>query len=242
MRALVEFLGESFGGSFGKSLGESRGEPVRRRSRAASRCAAALTSAAILLALCIATRAAHADDAIATDTPEATVQSLHRGLIAASQSSPGASVEDRYHKLEPLIEKTHDLGYIAEFALRKQWPMLSEADRRRFIAAFEKLSVMTYASRFKNVTGNTFKNAGPTTIEAGRAHVLTAIARQGQPDVSLDYMLEQKQGAWRIINIIADGVSDLALKRAEYQRILGSGTLDDLIKELEAQTARLEHP
>jgi phospholipid transport system substrate-binding protein len=151
-------------------------------------------------------------------------------------------VDARYHALEPLIEKTHDLRYIAEFALRKQWPMLSESDRQHFIAAFEKLSVMTYASRFKNVSANTFKSAGPATMESGRAHVLTAIARQGQPDVSLDYMLEQKDGAWRIINIVADGVSDLALKRAEYQRILGAGSLDDLIKELEAQTARLEQP
>ena len=94
-----------------------------------------------------------------------------------------------------MIEKTHDLRYIAEFALRKQWPMLSEMDRQRFIAAFEKLSVMTYASRFKNVTERTFKSSGPPTIESGRAHVLTAIARQAQPDVSLDYMLEQKDGS-----------------------------------------------
>jgi phospholipid transport system substrate-binding protein len=72
--------------------------------------------------------------------------------------------------------------------------------------------------------------------------VLTAIARHGQPDVSLDYMLEQKDGAWRIINIIADGVSDLALKRAEYQRILASGSIDDLIRELETQSARLQQP
>ena len=203
---------------------------------------AVLTAAAALAAFCIVPRGTHADDAVSTDTPEATVASLHRGLIAASQSSPGASVDARYRTLEPLIEKTHDLRYIAEFALRKQWPMLSETDRQRFVAAFEKLSVMTYASRFKNVSANTFKSAGPATIESGRAHVLTTIPRQGQPDVSLDYMLEQKDGAWRIINIIADGVSDLALKRAEYQRILGSGSLDDLIKELEAQTARLEQP
>ena len=202
---------------------------------------AALAAAAVLAALSVAT-GVPADDAIATGTPDATVASLHKGLIAASQSSPGANVDARYRALEPLIEKTHDLGYIAEFALRKQWPMLSEADRQRFVAAFERLSVMTYASRFKNVSANTFKSAGPTTTESGRAHVLTAIARQGQPDVSLDYMLEQKDGAWRIINIIADGVSDLALKRAEYQRILGSGSLDDLIKELEAQTKRLEQP
>jgi phospholipid transport system substrate-binding protein len=203
---------------------------------------AALAAATVLAALGMAAGGARADDAISTDTPEATVASLHRGLTAASQSSAGASVDARYRALEPLIEKTHDLPYIAEFAVRKQWPMLSEKDRERFIAAFEKLSVMTYASRFKNVTANTFKSAGPATIESGRAHVLTAIPRQGQPDVSLDYMLEQKDGAWRIINIIADGVSDLALKRAEYQRILGSGSIDDLIKELEAQTARLAQP
>jgi phospholipid transport system substrate-binding protein len=222
-------------------LGRARRAPARRR-RAAVPFAAVLAAAAVLMFVGLTPLGAHADDAIATDTPEATVASLHRGLIAASQASPGASIDARYRTLEPLIEKTHDLRYIAEFALRKQWPMLSESDRQRFVAAFEKLSVMTYASRFKNVSANTFKSAGPATIESGRAHVLTAIARQGQPDVSLDYMLEQKDGAWRIINIIADGVSDLALKRAEYQRILVSGSLDDLIKELEAQTARLEKP
>ena len=201
----------------------------------------ALLAATALVAAFWIARGAYADSPIATDTPEATVASLHRGLIAAAQSSPG-SVDARYRALESLIEQTHDLAYIAEFALRKQWPALSDADKKRFIAAFEKLSVMTYASRFKNVSANTFKSGGPATIESGRAHVLTSIARQGQPDVSLDYMLEQKNGAWRIINIIADGVSDLALKRAEYQRILASGSLDDLIKELEAQTARLEQP
>jgi len=183
-----------------------------------------------------------ADNAIATDTPEATVASLQRGLIAASEAHPGASVGDRYRALEPLIEQTHNLPYIAEFALRKQWSSLAESDRQRFVAVFEKLSVMTYASRFKNVTPRTFKNGAPGVVEAGRAHVLTAIARQAQPDVSLEYMLEQKDGAWRIINIIADGVSDLALKRAEYQRILTSGSIDDLIKELETQTARLQQP
>src|SRR6516165_9755473 len=157
-----------------------------RASRAAVPRIAVLTAAAALAAFCIVPRGTHADDAVSTDTPEATVASLHRGLIAASQSSPGASVDARYRTLEPLIEKTHDLRYIAEFALRKQWPMLSETDRQRFVAAFEKLSVMTYASRFKNVSANTFKSAGPATIESGRAHVLTTIPRQGQPDVSLD--------------------------------------------------------
>ncbi len=181
-----------------------------------------------------------ADVAITTDTPEATIATLQRGLTAASQQSPHATVDERYKALEPLIVATHDLPYIAEFALRRQWPQIAEADRARFMAAFQRLSVMTYAARFVNVGPSTFRPiaSGPAA-DAGRAQVTTAVARAGQPDVSFEYLLQQGGGGWRIVNIVADGVSDLALKRAEYQRILANGTLDTLIKELEAQTERL---
>jgi phospholipid transport system substrate-binding protein len=181
-----------------------------------------------------------ADANIATDTPTATIASLQQGLIAVSQRLSKATVDERYKALEPVIVATHDLPYIAEFALRRQWPRLSEADRARFVAAFQRLSVMTYAARFVNVAPNTFRpvTAGEAA-EAGRAQVRTGVARTGQPDVAFEYLLRQGSGGWRIINIVADGVSDLALKRAEYQRVLAGGTLDTLIAELEAQTERL---
>jgi len=186
--------------------------------------------AALLLGAALVGHAA--DFAIATDTPEATIATVQRGLIALSQQSPRATVDERYKTLEPLIVATHDLPYIAEFALRRQWPQLAEADRMRFIAAFQRLSVMTYAARFVNVGPNTFRPiVSGAAAEGARA--------QGQPDVSFEYLLQQGGGGWRIVNIVADGVSDLALKRAEYQRILASGTLDTLIKELEGQTERL---
>ena len=200
----------------------------------ATSCRAAF--AALLLG---ATLVAHAAD-VATDTPEATIATLQRGLIALSQQSPRATLEERYKALEPLVVATHDLPYIAEFALRRQWPQLAEADRARFIAAFQRLSVMTYAARFVNVSPSAFRPiAIGASPEAGRAQITTGIARAGQPDVSFEYLLQQGSGGWRIVNIVADGVSDLALKRAEYQRILANGTLDTLIKELEAQTERL---
>jgi phospholipid transport system substrate-binding protein len=52
-------------------------------------------------------------------------------------------------------------------------------------------------------------------------------------------LLQQDETGWRIVNIIADGVSDLALKRAEYQRVFASGGLDGLLAELNAQTENL---
>jgi phospholipid transport system substrate-binding protein len=194
----------------------------------------------LLAALALVAHAGPATAAppFAIDTPDATIATLHKGLIDAAKS-PSAGVEDRYRALEPLIVATHDLAYIAEFALRKQWPTLGDDDRRRFVAAFQRLSVMTYASRFAKVSPQTFKAPGAPMVDGDRARVTAAIARQDGPDVSLEYLLQREPEGWRIINIIADGVSDLALKRAEYQRILGTGSLDTLIAELEQQTARL---
>lgn len=187
---------------------------------------------------CLAAYDSQAADVV-TDSPTATIATLQQGLIAAA-SQPNATIEQRFDALEPIVVATHNLPYIAEFALRRQWASLGEADRARFVAAFERLSVMTYAARFKSVGADTFRPIAAAPADAGgRVQVSTAVARTDQPDVSLEYVLQQDGTSWRIINIVADGVSDLALKRAEYQRLFASSGLDGLIVDLEAQTQRL---
>ena len=183
---------------------------------------------------------AAADD-VSTSTPSATIVSLQQALVAASGDATKATVAERYRALEPSIVATHDLPYIAEFALRRQWSSLAAGDRERFVAAFRRLSVMTYAARFAKVAPDAFRPLEAGSPDAnGRVQVTTAIKREGQTDVSLEYLLQQEGENWRIINVIADGVSDLALKRAEYQRVFTSGGIEGLIAELEQQTNRLE--
>jgi phospholipid transport system substrate-binding protein len=197
-----------------------------------------LMLAAAVLAF-VASRSAAGD--VVTDSPTATVKSLQQALVAASRDRTGATAAERYRALEPAIVATHDLPYIAEFALRRQWSSLPDGDRERFVAAFQRLSVMTYAARFGDVAPDVFRSveAGPPDAN-GRVQVTTAIKREGQPDVPLEYLLQQDAGGWKIINVIADGVSDLALKRAEYQRLFADSGIDGLIAALEQQAARLE--
>ena len=195
--------------------------------------------AAVAASACAAWRGA-ADEPVATDSPAATIASLQQSLLAA-RDKPNATVEDRYRALEPAIVETHNLPYIAEFALRRQWSMLTGEERQRFVAAFQRLSVMTYAARFGNVARDAFRPIEAGAPDAsGRVQVTTAIKREGQPDVTLEYLLQPDGADWRIINVVADGVSDLALKRAEYQRVFAAGGIEGLIAELEQQAQRLE--
>jgi phospholipid transport system substrate-binding protein len=200
-----------------------------------------LAAAVGLLTLALNAHAIAQDEAGATvpTAPTEIVAALHTGIVAAA-ADPARGVEARYTELEPLVERTHDLPYIAELSIRRSWAGLTEDQRQRFLAAFTRLSVMTYASRFDTVTATSFEISGSEEDANGRVLVHAAINRANDPDVSLDYLLHETEEGWKIINIFADQVSDLALKRAEYARVLSSGTIDDLIAELESQANELK--
>lgn len=195
-----------------------------------------------LCGLAFAARVLDVRAAEGTGSSLESITTLQAALVDTARRLGKAGVTERYRALEPAIVKTHDLPYIAEFALRRQWAMLTDAERQRFVAAFQRLSVMTYAARFGNVAPDAFRPLEAGMPDAnGRVQVKTAIKREGQADVSLEYLLQQDGDDWKIINIVADGVSDLALKRAEYQRLFASGGIEGLIAELERQTDHLEN-
>jgi phospholipid transport system substrate-binding protein len=183
---------------------------------------------------------ARAEDEFAAADPRAVVSALHAALVETASSVPTLALEARYERLLPVVSATHDLDYIAELTIRRQWRDLGAAERERFAGAFARLSVMTYASRFDAVDSDTFRILSVSDGSAPRVQVDAEIVRGEAPNIPLQYTLEDRGAGWRIVNIFADGVSDLALRRAEYQRILADGTLDDLIAHIDSQTTALE--
>ena len=167
--------------------------------------------------------------------PRACVETLHRGLLELSREEAETDLDYRYTRIEPLIDATHDLDYIAQVAVRRHWAEFSAEEREAFVRAFSRMSVMTYASRFVKLSEDTFRILEVNDSGANRAHVLASISRDEQPDIPIEYLLQEGAEGWQIVNVIADGVSDLALRRAEYQRILADDSVEELIAHLERQ-------
>jgi phospholipid transport system substrate-binding protein len=171
-----------------------------------------------------------AEDAVAT------VGTLQHALIEAAAVD---NVDDRFALLLPAVRATHDLHTIARLTIRRDFDGFTPMEQHAFLEAFERLSAMTYAARFTGLTKESFRNTGSALLGNGRAEVESFIRTAKGEEVSLDYVLQDSPDGWRIINIVADGVSDLALKRAEYRAILESGNAADLVAAIEAQTASL---
>jgi len=172
-------------------------------------------------------------------TPMMCAEALHEGLINLSFGQDAGDLAQQAEDLRPLIAATHDLQYIAEFTIRRHWANLSDDEGAAFVQSFGALSVMTYASRFGALSADSLSIHDSRLLASGRAEVIASIKRAEGADIPLEYILHENDSGWRIINVVADGVSDLALKRAEYQRVLGEGSVADLIEVLEEQIAAL---
>jgi len=170
---------------------------------------------------------------------------LQRGIVAidtrltdAVQDSAG-SLAAREAAFAPLIDATHDLPYMARMTIGRHWNSFDDSEREKFIAAFRSLSVTSYASRFRDLSGIEFTIDGERPMSQGRVQIQTTLIENNGNPVPIDYVLHEAKAGWRIINVLAEGVSELALKRSQYQRILKSGSPATLLKHIDQQRAKI---
>lgn len=177
---------------------------------------------------------------LATETgPAATVDRLHAALIEVMKNADALGFEGRRERLSPVIRQSFDFPFICAIVLGRAWDGLSEDDRQRMIDTFTRLSIATYASRFDGYSGESFEQVEQKPMNRGRVLVRTRLVRPDDDAVPLDYVLQESDGEWRIVNVVADGVSDLSLKRADYGSVMKQEGFDALISRLESQIANL---
>lgn len=165
--------------------------------------------------------------------PSAVVDAFHAALL---QSMSGSSYQDRVDVIQPVVKQYFQPQTIARISLGRNWRSLSADQQSGYQALIEALIVSTYASRFTSNTGQVFSILATEPITADRVRVRTRLETTSET-VSLDYQLQQAGEAWRIYDIVANGVSDLSLKRSNYSAIYKKGGLESVEQEIRSNIA-----
>jgi phospholipid transport system substrate-binding protein len=171
------------------------------------------------------------------------VDALHTALLAAMKQGKEAGYKGRFAALEPVVTQSFDFATVARLVLGRNWAGLKPEQQKKFIDTFSKLSVATYASRFDSFSGEHFDSLGEVKQNGNNTLVETQLVRTNDQPVSLNYLVSTgPDGTARILNVVADGVSDISLKRSEYSSIISSDGFDALIEKLNAKIAQYESP
>ena len=160
------------------------------------------------------------------------IDDFQNQLIEVMKQGKTLGFQGRYDKLDAVVRKSHDLPKIARIVVGKQWEELTPDQQTKLEAAVSQLSVSAYAYNFKDFSGESFNFVSEEETGRGGVVIHAILKIPGEKDVKFDYMMKKKDDSWQIINIIADGVSDLALKRSDYTSVLTREGFDALIAKI----------
>ncbi len=168
----------------------------------------------------------------AADTAAKVVEGLHAELLFVMKQGKKLGYAGRYQRLAPTVTAGYDFPYISKVVVGRYWRSFTAEQKSQFIRIFSKLSIATYANRFDGYSGERFKTISRQELKRGHRLVKTVLIKANGEEIELDYILYKNNDQWRIINVIAEGVSDLSLKRADYTSYLKKNGFDRLITKL----------
>ncbi len=190
-----------------------------------SRPAAALAALALVLASALATvpSVARADDAAAAVVEQTTSRVIK--ILADS----GTSADEKRRRVQDVVYAAVDFETLSRLILARNWSRFSEAQRKEFMDLFKAHLSMTYGRNVENYKNEKVTIQGSRAESQGDWTVKTKIIRGGPDDIQVDYRLRQRDGQWKIIDVVIEGVSLVSNFRSQFQDVVSSGGPDRLL-------------
>lgn len=157
--------------------------------------------------------------------PSQVVEVFHGAVLAVWREADDLSVEQRYERLSKPVRATFDSAEMMRIATGSAWRKADPADRERLAEAFAVYSTSTYADRFTDYNGQSFRTEGERQGAKEQTIVETVLLRADGSTISLAYVLRPVEDGWKVFDVIAEGVSELAVLRSDYRTTLRSGGL-----------------
>lgn len=191
----------------------------------------------LTLVLLWSTRGAHA-----VPEPEGPTQLVQRLMRAINSIKPasngGLSAADQATNSAAAKEANAilDVPTVGQRTLGKHWQARTPAEQQEFIALLEQLfTKVAYpksAEFFKGLNITIAKEEIKEDSTGPRATVKTTVRHPKEGLVSVDYRLVQKNGTWRVQDILLDDVSLAANLQSQFNKIITEHSYAELLRRM----------
>jgi len=189
----------------------------------------------LLCALCCAA----AVRAAASDPAATQVQTLTNSLLKSMHAGATLSMTERAKELVPVIEQVFAMPLVTRLAVGPEWANFTPDQQKALIAAYTRFTVANYAHNFHAFAGEKFE-IDDNVLSRGEDKVVhTRIIPTRDVPVTLLYRMREVDGTWRVVDVIADGVSQLALRRSDFAVAIAAGGAPALIAHLNKSSDEL---
>ncbi len=148
---------------------------------------------------------------------------------------------DNKKKIATVIEESLDVDHIAEASMGDQWAKLTDAQKKEFKGLVKQLVTAAYEKNLKKVLpyeisypGEDSKGDGKSLVKMRAKHKTDTRA----DEIKIDFLVRQKDGKFKIIDIIPEDVSTIDSYRSQFVKIYKDKGYDELVKKMKEKIAK----
>lgn len=168
------------------------------------------------------------------ERPEDTVRAFEETTINLLKMSNTESKEQRFIYTLNRVKSLFDFKTIVKIILSGHLEGENKELEVEFTKQLRNLTARTMVLNYVNYSKQKYMTV-KSKKNKKRAFIFTEFYISDNKTVPFRFVLKNNQGNWQIINIITSGVSELSVKKIEYQSFLETKPLFDLIKKIKLQ-------
>ncbi len=154
-------------------------------------------------------------------------------ILEDPQLKAEAKAADRRAAIRKEAESIFDFTETAKRALGQHWKTLNPSQQQEFVSLFEDLLERAYILKIEKYSGEKVAYLGDT-VDGDLATVKTKFTTKQGTEIPVDYRLLRRSDRWLVYDVFVEGVSLVANYRTQFDRIMRTGSYDELVRRMKA--------
>jgi phospholipid transport system substrate-binding protein len=140
-------------------------------------------------------------------------------------------------KIKAISEKMFDFTELSKRTLARNWDKFSPEQQNEFIALFESILEDAYSNKIMAYTDEKiiFSKEVPLTEKTVEVH---SVVMRKNDEIPIYYRVILKDGAWRVYDVVIEGVSLINNYRSQFREILANKPPESLLETLRKKVGK----
>ncbi len=179
-------------------------------------------------------------------TPEDAQKTLQASVthildfIKSPKYKDAAARKELNANIEKEVYRVFDFEEFSKRTVGGFWKSFSAEQKKSFTDAFAALLFATYLDRIDGYSGEVVAFDGFVSGNNGtRVEVRTTLTMKNKQKIPMNYRMLPKDGAWRVYDVLVEGISLVKNYRTQFNDALQKGSPEELISRVRERAAAI---
>jgi len=174
-----------------------------------------------------------------TGGPRQTIEAQVNKLLSVLNDKAQTDKAVKEKKVWEIVNGIFDYDELSRLSMGRNWKKLNAAQQKEFPELFSKVLGNVYMDRIMAYTSEKVVFDDNVDVTDGKAMVKSRIVTSDK-EIPIDYRMMEKDGKWKVYDVVIEGVSLVSNYRSQFNSILTNKSPEDLMETLRKKASEAQ--